>query len=106
MSLGATPPGEVAIDSSLVGELLREQHSDLAHLALVDVGEGWDNRLFRLGTPSPSACRGARPQHTSSKTNSGGFPYWRRDYRRRFPSQFASAVLGADFPGPGALSGG
>ncbi|HEX2237927.1 MAG TPA: aminoglycoside phosphotransferase family protein, partial [Gammaproteobacteria bacterium] len=29
--------------------LLREQHADLASLTLVDAGEGWDNRLFRLG---------------------------------------------------------
>ena len=29
--------------------LLREQHPDLAHLPLDEVGGGWDNRLFRLG---------------------------------------------------------
>jgi aminoglycoside phosphotransferase (APT) family kinase protein len=45
----AKPPAEVIIDSSLVRALLEEQHPDLAHLALTDVGEGWDNRLFRLG---------------------------------------------------------
>jgi aminoglycoside phosphotransferase (APT) family kinase protein len=45
----AKPPAEVTIDSSLVRALLEEQHPDLAHLALTDVGEGWDNRLFRLG---------------------------------------------------------
>jgi aminoglycoside phosphotransferase (APT) family kinase protein len=49
MTIGAIPPAEVAIDPSLVRALLREQHADLVHLALVDVGEGWDNRLFRLG---------------------------------------------------------
>lgn len=49
MTLGAIPPAEVAIDSSVVRGLLQEQHADLVHLALVDVGEGWDNRLFRLG---------------------------------------------------------
>jgi aminoglycoside phosphotransferase (APT) family kinase protein len=39
----------VPIDISLVRALLLEQHADLLHLPLVDVGEGWDNRLFRLG---------------------------------------------------------
>jgi aminoglycoside phosphotransferase (APT) family kinase protein len=49
MTIRAKPPAEVAIDSSLIRALLREQHPDLAHLGLVDIGEGWDNRLFRLG---------------------------------------------------------
>ena len=49
MTLGPTPPAEIAIDVTMVRGLLRQQHSDLADLALVDVGEGWDNRLFRLG---------------------------------------------------------
>jgi aminoglycoside phosphotransferase (APT) family kinase protein len=42
------PPGELSIDVGLVRALLEEQHPDLAHLSLLDVGEGWDNRLFRL----------------------------------------------------------
>jgi aminoglycoside phosphotransferase (APT) family kinase protein len=49
MTSGAIPPADVAIDSSVVRGLLQEQHPDLVHLALVDAGEGWDNRLFRLG---------------------------------------------------------
>jgi len=40
---------EVTIDPSLVRALLQEQHADLAQLALIDIGEGWDNKLFRLG---------------------------------------------------------
>jgi aminoglycoside phosphotransferase (APT) family kinase protein len=40
---------DVAIDESLVRALLREQHRDLADLALIEVDAGWDNRLFRLG---------------------------------------------------------
>ena len=48
-TLDAIPPAEVAIDACVVRRLLQEQHSDLMHLALVDAGEGWDNRLFRLG---------------------------------------------------------
>ena len=40
---------EVAIDAALVGAMLHEQHPDLAHLPLDEVGGGWDNRLFRLG---------------------------------------------------------
>jgi aminoglycoside phosphotransferase (APT) family kinase protein len=40
---------DVEIDVSLVRALLEDQHPDLAHLTLTEVGGGWDNRLFRLG---------------------------------------------------------
>jgi aminoglycoside phosphotransferase (APT) family kinase protein len=43
------PDAEVPIDAGLVRTLLREQHEDLALLPLVETGEGWDNKLFRLG---------------------------------------------------------
>ena len=43
------PGAEVAIDTGLVRALLEEQQPDLAARALVDAGEGWDNKLFRLG---------------------------------------------------------
>jgi aminoglycoside phosphotransferase (APT) family kinase protein len=46
---GSRPPADVIIDVALVRALLEEQHADLAHLDLADAGEGWDNRLFRLG---------------------------------------------------------
>jgi aminoglycoside phosphotransferase (APT) family kinase protein len=49
MSIGRKPAAEVVIDESLVRALLLEQHADLAELPMVDVGEGWDNKLFRLG---------------------------------------------------------
>jgi len=49
MVIKAKPPPDVAIDPSLVRALIQEQHPDLAHLALTDIGDGWDNRLFRLG---------------------------------------------------------
>jgi aminoglycoside phosphotransferase (APT) family kinase protein len=49
MTVGAKPPAEFTIDPSLVLALLQEQHRDLAHLPLTDIGEGWDNKLFRLG---------------------------------------------------------
>jgi aminoglycoside phosphotransferase (APT) family kinase protein len=47
--IGPKPPAEVAIDPALVRALIQEQHTDLAHLSLNEIGEGWDNRLFRLG---------------------------------------------------------
>jgi aminoglycoside phosphotransferase (APT) family kinase protein len=47
MTIAAKPPAEVSIDS--VRALLREQHADLASLALLDIDEGWDNCVFRLG---------------------------------------------------------
>src|SRR5918995_1620955 len=49
MTIRAKPPAEVPIDRSLVQALLQEQHTDLARLPLIDIGEGWDNKLFRLG---------------------------------------------------------
>ena len=49
MTIEPKPPAEVTIDPSLVRALLQQQHTDLAHLPLTDIGEGWDNRLFRLG---------------------------------------------------------
>lgn len=49
MTFQRMPDAEVAIDTSLVRTLLREQHGDLASLPLVEAGEGWDNKLFRLG---------------------------------------------------------
>lgn len=49
MNLHRMPDAEVAIDASVVRNLLREQHTDLASLPLIEAGEGWDNKLFRLG---------------------------------------------------------
>ena len=49
MPIGAKPAADVAIEISLVRALLNQQHADLAHLPLVDVGSGWDNSLYRLG---------------------------------------------------------
>lgn len=50
MYAGAVPPpAETLIDITLVRALLEEQHPDLAGLSLVEAGEGWDNRTFRLG---------------------------------------------------------
>jgi aminoglycoside phosphotransferase (APT) family kinase protein len=43
------PDAELAIDVGLVRTLLYQQHEDLASLPLVEAGEGWDNKLFRLG---------------------------------------------------------
>lgn len=44
------PGADVPVDAPLVRSLLREQHSDLASLPLAEAGEGWDNKLYRLGT--------------------------------------------------------
>jgi len=43
------PNAELSIDAGLVRALLYEQHEDLASLPFVEAGEGWDNKLFRLG---------------------------------------------------------
>jgi aminoglycoside phosphotransferase (APT) family kinase protein len=49
MNFQRMPSAEVTIDASLVRALLDEQHPDLSSLPLVEAGEGWDNKLFRLG---------------------------------------------------------
>ena len=43
------PPADIHIDEALVRALLHAQHPDLASLPLTEVGEGWDNKVFRLG---------------------------------------------------------
>jgi aminoglycoside phosphotransferase (APT) family kinase protein len=44
-----TPAADCEIDAPLVRELLREQHPDLAGLAIDKAASGWDNEMFRLG---------------------------------------------------------
>jgi hypothetical protein len=43
------PEAEVKIDSSLVRALLQQQRPDLADLPLVELANGWDNIVYRLG---------------------------------------------------------
>lgn len=50
MAVEGRPPADVTIDAALVRALLRAQHPDLASLPLAEAGEGWDNKLYRLGT--------------------------------------------------------
>ena len=49
MTIRAKPTADVAIDPSVVRALLQEQHADLAHLSLIEVGEGWDNKTVSFG---------------------------------------------------------
>ena len=53
MTRGAKPIADVSIDPALVRALLREQHADLAHLPLIDVGESSTTRCFSLGRRAP-----------------------------------------------------
>jgi aminoglycoside phosphotransferase (APT) family kinase protein len=46
---GGVPPAEVSIDESVVRQLLREQHPDLAKLPIRLAATGWDNMTYRLG---------------------------------------------------------
>jgi hypothetical protein len=52
---GPKPRADVTIEPSLVRALLLEQHADLAHLPLNDVGEGWDNNWMLLPPPARRA---------------------------------------------------
>jgi aminoglycoside phosphotransferase (APT) family kinase protein len=49
VTIAAIPPADVDITPSLVRLLLKEQHPELADLPLVDSGNGWDNKVYRLG---------------------------------------------------------
>jgi aminoglycoside phosphotransferase (APT) family kinase protein len=49
MAIRTKPAADVTVDPSLVRSLLQQQHPDLAHLVPVQVAEGWDNFIFRLG---------------------------------------------------------
>ena len=40
---------EIEITADLVRDLLRDQHPDLAGLALREVAGGWGNQMWRLG---------------------------------------------------------
>ena len=43
------PEAEVEVTADLVRALLHEQHPDLADFAIVELANGWDNVIFRLG---------------------------------------------------------
>ncbi len=49
MAAQKMPAAEVDITPELVRKLLAEQHPDLAELQLVELANGWDNVIFRLG---------------------------------------------------------
>ena len=49
MTIEGMPAAELDIDPALTRALLDAQHPDLANLPLIDVGAGWDNKLYRLG---------------------------------------------------------
>ncbi len=44
-----TPVSDIEIDTTLVYNLLEDQHPDLAHLPIHLIDAGWDNAMFRLG---------------------------------------------------------
>jgi len=43
------PVADIRVDADLVHALLREQCPELAELPLLEVANGWDNAIFRLG---------------------------------------------------------
>jgi aminoglycoside phosphotransferase (APT) family kinase protein len=49
MTIEPKPASDLFVDASLVRALIQDQHPDLAHLEPVQVAEGWDNAIFRLG---------------------------------------------------------
>ena len=44
-----TPAAEIELDEAGLRNLLAAQHPDLADTELTLLGNGWDNRLFRVG---------------------------------------------------------
>jgi aminoglycoside phosphotransferase (APT) family kinase protein len=49
MAIQPKPAADVRVDPRLIQALLQEQHPDLAGRPLVELAEGWDNAVFRLG---------------------------------------------------------
>lgn len=43
------PAADVVVDVAMVRRLLESQHPDLVHLPIVELANGWDNVMFRLG---------------------------------------------------------
>lgn len=43
------PEAEVDVDTELAKRLLTDQHADLADLPVIEVANGWDNVIFRIG---------------------------------------------------------
>lgn len=77
----ATPSAEVEIDTSLVSQLLAEQHSDLQNLPLQFVDAGWDNAMFRLG--ESLAVR--LPRRAIAATLLEKEQYWLPQLAKQFP---------------------
>jgi aminoglycoside phosphotransferase (APT) family kinase protein len=94
------PPAEAPIDIVLVRTLLEEQHPDLAGLPLAHAGEGWDNRMFRLGEDLVVRL----PRRAVSALLIEHEQRWLPLLACRCPfrSRSASAERDADFPGRGA----
>lgn len=124
-----TPAAETEIDARLVRALLAEQHPDLADLALVEVGSGWDNAIYRLGTDLvvrlPRRAFGAAlvahehrwlpalapglplpvPVPVRVGRAAAGYP-WPWSVCRWFPGRAATVEPPADLPGAADLLGG
>jgi aminoglycoside phosphotransferase (APT) family kinase protein len=49
MAIQPKPAADIRVEPALIRALLQEQHPDLAGRPLVELGEGWDNAVFRLG---------------------------------------------------------
>ncbi len=49
VAAGEMPAAEVDVSVELAHALIADQHGDLADLAIVEVANGWDNVIFRLG---------------------------------------------------------
>ena len=96
--MGGGPPAEVTVDNRLVQTLLTEQHPDLANLPLTQVGEGWDNVLFRLG--EDLAVR--LPRRAASAPMIEHEQRWLPELARRLPLPVPTPVRrgrpGAGFP--------
>ncbi|MEK8174463.1 hypothetical protein NKH77_52015 [Streptomyces sp. M19] len=74
---------EVEITADLVRDLLREQHPDLAGLAIREVAGGWGNQMWRLGDELAVRMQRMDPTRSSSSRNGGGCPFWLRACRSR-----------------------
>jgi aminoglycoside phosphotransferase (APT) family kinase protein len=88
MAIQPKPAADVRVDPALIRALLQEQHPDLAGRPLVEVGEGWDNAVFRLGDDLAVRV----PRRAASATLVEHEQRWLPQLSRRLPLPVPAAV--------------
>ena len=100
------PAAEVDVTVELVEALIAEQHPDLADLAVVELANGWDNVMFRLGDRPCRAHAASRDGGAPDRSRAGRPPRLRRATSDRDPrsgSGRAAVRRRSATPGPWSI---